>query len=99
MNELFAIKYDMLLTEFNHYVMAHPRFLAGLPDEALIVLLDPGDPEFNRHNLERIAAHGRHDDHPNRPIAYVDVGKLTPIRSRLVAPHVLSHPPEALATM
>ena len=68
MNELFAIKYDMLLTE------------------------------FNRHNLERIAAHGRHDDHPNRPIAYVDVGKLAPIRSRLVAPHVLSHPPEALAT-
>ena len=45
MNELFAIKYDELLTEFNRYVMTHPRFLADIPDEALIVLIDPNDPE------------------------------------------------------
>ncbi|MBC8252718.1 MAG: hypothetical protein H8E35_01650, partial [Ardenticatenia bacterium] len=83
MNELFAIKYDELLTEFNRYVMTHPRFLADIPDEALIVLVDPNDPEFSRYNLERMRAYRRNDDKPDRPVIYVDVGKLAPVRSRL----------------
>ena len=97
MNELFAIKYDELLTEFNRYVMTHPRFLADIPDEALIVLVDPNDPEFSRYNLERMRAYRRNDDKPDRPVIYVDVGKLAPVRSRLVRPRVLSRQPDALA--
>ena len=97
MNELFAIKYDELLTEFNRYVMTHPRFLADIPDEALIVLVDPNDPEFSRYNLERMRAYRRNDDKPDRPVVYVDVGKLAPVRSRLVRPRVLSRQPDALA--
>jgi len=97
MNELFAIKYDELLTEFNRYVMTHPRFLADIPDEALIVLIDPNDPEFNRYNLERVRAYRRNDDKPDRPVVYVDVGELAPVRSRLIKPRVLSRLSDALA--
>ena len=97
MNELFAIKYDELLTEFNRYVMTHPRFLADIPDEALIVLVDPNDPEFSRYNVERVRAYRSNDDKPDRPVVYVDVGKLAPVRSRLVRPRVLSRQPDALA--
>ncbi len=97
MNELFAAKYDMLLTEFNRYVMTHPGFLADMPDQALVVLIDREDPEFTQYNLERAKALRLNDDNPNRPTAYVDVGKLAPIRSRLVAPRLLSQPPDILA--
>jgi len=89
MNELFAIKYDELLTEFNRYILTHPEFLAGIHDEALIVLLDPNDPEFNRYNLERVRAYRRNDDKPDRSVIYVDVGELVPVQSRLVRPRVL----------
>ena len=97
MNELFAIKYDELLTEFNRYVMTHPKFLAGIPDEALIVLVDPNDPEFSRYNLERVRAYRRNDDKPDRPVVYVDIGELAPMWSRLVRPRMLSRLPDTLA--
>lgn len=97
MNELFAIKYDELLTEFNRYITTHPKFLANIPDEALIVLVDPKDPEFSRYNLERMPAYLHNDDKPDRPVVYVDVGELAPVRSRLIKPRVLSRPPDSLA--
>jgi len=96
MNEIFAIKYDELLTEFNRYVMTHPKFLAAIPDEALVVLVDPSDPEFNRYNLERVQTYRHNDDKPNRLVVYVDIGELAPVRSRMVKPRVLSRPPETL---
>ncbi len=97
MNELFAIKYDELLTEFNRYVMTHPKFLADIPDEALIVLVDPDDPEFSRYNLERVRAYRRNDDKLDRPVVYVDIGELAPMWSRLVRPRMLSRLPDTLA--
>jgi len=97
MSELFRIKYDELLTEFNRYVVTHPRFLANIPDEALIVLIDPHDSEFNRYNLERLLSFRHNDDRPDRPVVYVDIGEMAPLRSRLVKPRLLSRPPNALA--
>jgi hypothetical protein len=97
MNELFAVKYDMLLTEFNNYVMMHPEFLANIPDEALIVLIDPSDPEFSYYNLNRVQAYQRNDDKPDRPVVYVDIGELAPVRSHLIEPRVLSQVPRTLA--
>ncbi len=97
MNELFAIKYDELLTEFNRYVIEHPDFLASVPNEALIVFVDATDPEFSRYNLVRVAEYRKHDDLPNRPVVYLDVGELAPIRSRIVNPRVLTRIPD-LAT-
>jgi len=96
MNELFAIKYDELLTEFNRYIMTHPQFLAEIPDEALIVLIDLNDPEFSHYNLERMRTYQRNDDKPDRPVIYVDVGELAPVQSRLVKPRVLSRLPDTL---
>jgi len=96
MNELLAIKHDELLTEFNRYVMTHPEFLNNIPDQALIVLLDPEDHEFNRYNLERMRNARRNDDLPNRTVIYVDVGKLAPVQSRLVNPRVLRRPADAM---
>ena len=87
----------MLLTEFNNYVMTHPEFVADIPDEALIVLIDPNDPEFSYHNLERVQAYQRNDDKPDRPVVYVDIGELAPVRSRLIKPRVLSRLPDTLA--
>ena len=92
MNELFALKYDDLLTEFNRYVVEHPEFLGNIPNEALLVLLDRTDPEFSRYNLNRTAEYHKHDDLPNRPIVYIDVGDLAPVRSRLKNPRVLKSP-------
>jgi len=97
MNELFATKYDMLLTEFNNYVMTHPEFVTSIPDEALIVLIDLNDPEFSYYNVERVRAYRRNDDKPDRPMVYVDIGELAPVRSRLIRPRVLSRLPDALA--
>ena len=96
MNELFVIKYDILLTEFNNYVMTHPDFLAEIPDEALIVLIDLNDPEFSYCNLERVRAYQRNDDKPERPMVYVDIGELAPVRSRLIKPRLLPRLPDTL---
>lgn len=96
MNELFAIKHDELLTEFNRYVMTHPEFLNNSPDQALIVLLDPEDHEFNRYNLERVRNARRNDDRPNRAVIYEDVGELAPVQSRLVNPRVLQRAADAM---
>jgi hypothetical protein len=98
MNELFAVKYDELLTEFNRYVMGHPQFLADAPNDALIILVDPSDPEFNRYSLERMRAYRCNDDVPDRPVIYVDIGELAPVRSRLLHPRLLTRPPKVLAT-
>lgn len=99
MNELFAVKYDELLTEFNRYIMTHPKFLADIPNEALIILIDLNDPEFSHYNLERVRAYQRNDDKPGRPVIYVDIGELAPVRSRLVKPRVLSRLPDTLAVV
>ncbi len=94
MNELFTAKYDDLLTEFNRYVIEHPQFLEDIPNEALVVFVDHSDPEFSRFNLVRISEYRKHDDQPNRPVVYVDVGKLAPVHSRLVNPRVLPKFPD-----
>ena len=97
MNELWAIKHDELLTEFNRYVLTHPEFLQHIPDQAVIVLLDPEDHEFNRYNLARVQNARRNDDLPQRAVVYVDVGELAPVQSRLLNPRVLRRPADALA--
>jgi Family of unknown function (DUF5647) len=97
MNELFAIKHEELLTEFNRYILEHPEFLEDIPDNALLVFIDRTDPEFSRYNLERAMEHRQHDDQPDRPVVYIDVGELAPIHSRLVSPHILPEFPDFMA--
>jgi hypothetical protein len=94
MNEFFATKYDQFLMEFNRYVIEHPEFLADIPNEALIVFIDPTDPAFNRFNLERVERYRAVDDKPDRPIVYLDVGELAPIHSRIQNPRILTRRPD-----
>jgi hypothetical protein len=89
MTKLYATKHDALLTEFNRYVMTRPEFLNDIPGQADIVLLDPDDPEFNRYNLKHVHDARCHDDLPDHPVVYVDIGELAPARSCLVNPRVL----------
>ena len=88
MNGLFEEKYDELFTEFNRDVVEHPEFAKRIPADALVVLLDKRDPEFNRENLRRVQKYIKHDDKPDRPVVYVQVGRLAPIKSRLRNPRL-----------
>lgn len=94
MNSLFEEKYDELFTEFNRYIIEHPEFAKRIPLDALVVLLDKRDSEFNRENLRRLNKYLKHDDHPNRQVVYVQVGRLAPIKSRLRNPRVMTRAPE-----
>lgn len=89
MNDLFLLKYDDLLTEFNRYVMEHPNFLNDIPDNALLAFVDRADPEFTKFNRERITKYLEHDDLMIRPVVYIDIGELAPIHSRLKNPRIL----------
>ncbi len=93
MNELFELKYNELLTEFNRYILLHPEFLAAAPDEAMFILVDENDADFTKFSYQRAEALRVHDDLPNRPIIYVNVGNLAPLRSRLINPQLLMAPP------
>jgi len=83
MNSLFEEKYDELFAEFNYYVVEHPEFARRIPRDALVVLLDRNDPVFSRENLRRVKNYLQHDDNPDRPVLYVQVGRLAPVKSRL----------------
>jgi hypothetical protein len=45
-----------LSEQFNRYVFDHPEVLDGIPDQAVLVLLDMDDPEFNEANLDLVEA-------------------------------------------
>ncbi|MDP3183856.1 MAG: hypothetical protein Q8M58_01145 [Anaerolineales bacterium] len=94
MNTLFEEKFDELFTEFNRYIIEHPEFAKRIPQDALVVLLDKNDPVFNRENLHRSKSYLRHDDNPKRPVVYVQVGQLAPVKSRLRNPRLLTHVPD-----
>ncbi len=50
--ESFADKIFELSEQFNRYVFEHPEVLDGIPDKAVLVLLDADDPEFNQANID-----------------------------------------------
>jgi len=52
------------------------------------VFLDKSEPEFSEWSLARARQHAQIDDQSDRPVVYVDVGKLAPRRSRLIRPRI-----------
>ena len=84
MNEYYRAKLNELLTEFNRYLAEHPAFVEKIPNGAEVVLLDKRDLGYNRFVLENLK-----NDHP---IIYIDVGELTPVRSRLRQLTIVSSP-------
>lgn len=91
-NELYEAKYTLLGSEFDQYVLEHPDFAARIPSGALIVLLDEQEPEFSEWSLARARQYLQIDDQPDRPVVYVDVGRLSPRRSRLIRPRIMQAP-------
>ena len=75
-------KHAILMTEFDRYVMEHPKFAAKIPRNAQVVLQVEGDEKYNvwsRKLAERQRELGQ-------PVIYVHTKGLKPVRSRLVRP-------------
>ena len=45
-----------LTEQFSRHVFEHPDVLDNIPDKAVLVFLDPKDPDFNRASVERARA-------------------------------------------
>ena len=93
MEEFYQAKLDELLREFTYYIIEHPEFSEDIPDEAQVVLLDQHDPEYSQHAIKLAQQAKLTDDKCDRPIVYIAVDEMTPIRSRLQSLRVLESPP------
>jgi hypothetical protein len=88
MKSLYRLRYQEILEEFDQYVLEHPDFVSQLPDQALLVFVDAKDPEFSQWSVEKFGHAAPHDDVPDRPIVFIEIGELAPRRSRLLNPRV-----------
>ena len=88
MKNLYRLRYQEILEEFDQYVLEHPGFVSQIPDQAQLVFVDERDPEFSQWSVETFGHPTPHDDVPNRPIVFIEIGKLAPRRSRLLNPRV-----------
>ena len=84
----YQIKFSELFLEFTRYLTEHPDFAERIPPDAEVVLLDARDPEFSREALRRANRRSKTEDMPDRPVVFVEVGKLKPVRSRLSRPRI-----------
>lgn len=84
MNKQLQERHALLIQEFNQYLFDHPGFLEQIPQGAVIVLQLKGDEEYNRWS-RRVARKIREK---NQPLAFVEIQKLAPARSRLVSPQL-----------
>ncbi len=78
-----------LSTEFSLYLLEHPEFADTLPDKAHVVLLPKDDLDLCQANLKAAWLYGQRDG-DDRPLVYVEIERLTPVRSRLVNPKVVT---------
>jgi hypothetical protein len=84
MIDIFEKKHAILVTEFDRYVVEHPEFAAGIPQNAQIVLQVEGDEEYNKWS-RKLAEEQRE---PGQPVVFVKVKGLRPVKSRLIKPEV-----------
>lgn len=84
MNKQLQEQHALLIEEFNQYLFDHPEFLEQIPQGAVVVLQLAGDEEYNRWS-RKIARKTRE---PGQPLAFIEIQKLAPARSRLVEPQL-----------
>lgn len=84
MNKQLQEQHALLIQEFNQYLFDHPEFLEHIPQRAVIVLQLKGDEAYNRWS--RRVAHKIREK--GQPLAFVEIQKLAPARSRLVSPRL-----------
>lgn len=70
-NDPVTDKVFELTKQFNTYVFEHPDILDEIPNKAVLVFLDPDDPEFNRANIEL----ARSTPHLSGPLVYIEMQK------------------------
>jgi uncharacterized protein DUF5647 len=69
----------MLVKEFDRYIIEHPEFADGIPDNALVVMQIDGDEEFNNWARESSLSVVERD----KPIVCVTITELKSVRSRI----------------
>ncbi|MFQ5629594.1 MAG: hypothetical protein ACE5I1_12595, partial [bacterium] len=82
----FAVQYEALMENHWYPIVRY--------DNAEVVLLDSQDPDYS---LEAIKISGRtqeNDDVINRPVIYIEVKEMAPIRSCLRKVKILEPPPD-----
>jgi hypothetical protein len=79
--------------EFTRNLIQHPEFAERIPNGAQVVLLDRHDAAYSQQAIAYAQNAGVTDDVPDRPVVYVEVGELAPVRSRLQKVRVLKLAP------
>lgn len=88
--EVVTDKVFELMEQFNHYVFAHPDILDELPEQAILVLLDPEDEAFNRANVELAKSM---PNPPDAPIVYIRMDKQVRVVQQVEwTPSIVSSP-------
>jgi len=93
MNAFYRAKFNELFMEFTRYLIEHPEFAECIPEGAQVVLLDRQDPLYSQQAIEFAKRARETDDVPDRPVIYMEVAEMAPVRSRLQGVRVLDLPP------
>ena len=93
MNAFYQAKFNELFMEFTRYLIEHPEFAECIPEGAHIVLLDRQDPLYSQQAIKFAKRARETDDVPDRPVVYMEVTEIAPVRSRLQEVRILELPP------
>ena len=75
----------LLGTEFDKYLVEHPKFAQNIPNAALVVLLPQDDPVLCKENIRIAKAQAEE----GQPVVYIKIKKLAPVpRSRIIGPQI-----------
>jgi hypothetical protein len=77
--ERYVEKINVLIREFDKYILEHPEFSDRIPNNALVVMQIEGDEEFNGWARET----GRQVAEKDMPMVYITITELKPVRSRI----------------
>lgn len=93
MNSVYQAKLKELLIEFTRYLTEHPELAAQIPPDAQVVLLDRTDLPYSEQAIQNAQQARRTDDVVSRPLIYIEVQELAPIRSRVRRLAIYENPP------
>ena len=77
--ERYVEKNNVLIREFDKYILEHPEFSDRIPNNALVVMQIEGDEEFNGWARET----GRQIAEKDMPMVYITITELKPVRSHI----------------
>ncbi len=93
MDTFYQTKLNELMTEFTRYLIENPDFGEQIPPGSQIVLLDQRDPSYSQKAVEYATRSKENDDDPFRPVVYIEVTEMLPVRSRVQELQILERPP------